>query len=206
MICFIPLFLQDLEEEGRTHIAGWVYNGRAFAIHDPDIFVKECIPKYFKMTSLSSFQRQLNLYDFHRVPDGPHQGAYFHKLFIQGHAVLSTKMVRNKVIRAPKTKKSKKVKKKAKKMREKESSDEESGTATDASSNGDSASASSQRSPPSKHGASAHTISSSNADQKKKARQASFSESDDTLDAPKKKKATTASNADKPSDVEVEKV
>ena len=55
-----------------------------------------------------AFSLQLNLYDFHRIHDGPHQGAYFHRLFIQGHAVLSTKMVRNKVIRKPKAKKKKK--------------------------------------------------------------------------------------------------
>ena len=51
--------LSDLEKGGRTHIASFVYDGRAFQIHNPDLFVKECIPKYFKMSSLSSFQRQV---------------------------------------------------------------------------------------------------------------------------------------------------
>jgi HSF-type DNA-binding len=51
--------LRDLEAEGKTNIASFVYEGRAFMIHDAKAFVEQCIPKYFKMTSLSSFQRQV---------------------------------------------------------------------------------------------------------------------------------------------------
>lgn len=55
------------------------------------------MPKYFRMSRFSSFQRQLNLYDFQRVTEGPDKGAYYHELFVQGRPILSTMMKRNKI-------------------------------------------------------------------------------------------------------------
>lgn len=42
-------------------------------------------------------QRQLNLYDFQRITEGPDKGAYYHELFVQGRPILSTMMKRNKI-------------------------------------------------------------------------------------------------------------
>ena len=50
----------DLEKQGRQDIASFVYDGRAFMIHDAERFVRDVIPTYFKMTTLSSFQRQVS--------------------------------------------------------------------------------------------------------------------------------------------------
>lgn len=55
------------------------------------------MPKYFKMGSFASFQRQLNLYDFVRISEGPDRGAYCHELFIRGKPLLSTTMRRTKI-------------------------------------------------------------------------------------------------------------
>lgn len=64
--------LSDLEgQEGGTAIASFLPHGRAFAIHKPRDFVKHVMPKYFRMSRFSSFQRQLNLYDFQRITEGP---------------------------------------------------------------------------------------------------------------------------------------
>jgi len=52
--------LMDLEKQGRQDIASFVYDGRAFMIHDAERFVRDVIPTYFKMTTLSSFQRQVS--------------------------------------------------------------------------------------------------------------------------------------------------
>ena len=90
--------LSDLErEEGGIEIASFLPHGRAFAIHKPRDFVKHVMPKYFRMSRFSSFQRQLNLYDFQRITEGPDKGSYYHELFVQGRPILSTMMKRNKI-------------------------------------------------------------------------------------------------------------
>lgn len=90
--------LMDLErQEGGRDIASFLPHGRAFAIHKPRDFVKHVMPKYFRMSRFSSFQRQLNLYDFQRITEGPDKGSYYHELFVQGRPILSTMMKRNKI-------------------------------------------------------------------------------------------------------------
>jgi hypothetical protein len=49
------------------------------------------------MSRFSSFQRQLNLYEFMRITDGPDKGAYFHELFHRGRPVLASQIRRNKI-------------------------------------------------------------------------------------------------------------
>jgi len=90
--------LSDLEQqEGGTDIASFLPHGRAFAIHDPKEFVKTVMPKYFRMSRFSSFQRQLNLYEFQRVTEGPNKGSYYHELFVKGRPMLCTHIKRNKI-------------------------------------------------------------------------------------------------------------
>jgi len=55
-------------------------HGRAFHVHLPEKFVVDVMPKYFRHTRLSSFQRQLSLYGFTRLArKGPDRGAYYHE-------------------------------------------------------------------------------------------------------------------------------
>jgi hypothetical protein len=92
------LMLADLEqEEGGREIASFLPHGRAFCIHKPKEFVKKVMPKYFRMSRFSSFQRQLNLYEFQRITEGPDKGAYYHELFLQGRPMLCTQIKRNKI-------------------------------------------------------------------------------------------------------------
>jgi hypothetical protein len=89
--------LSDLEkEEGGKDIASFLPHWRAFSIHNPKEFVEKIMPKYFRMSRFSSFQRQLNLYEFQRITDGPDKGAYFHELFLHGRPMLCTQIKRNK--------------------------------------------------------------------------------------------------------------
>ena len=67
--------LSDLErQEGGSLIASFLPHGRAFAVHKPRDFVKHIMPKYFRMSRFSSFQRQLNLYEFTRITEGADKG------------------------------------------------------------------------------------------------------------------------------------
>lgn len=88
--------LLSLEKEGRSDIAAFLPHGGAFVVYKPEEFVKDTMSKHFRMSRFSSFQRQLNLYDFERVTDGPDKGAYYHELFVRDRPILSTMMKRSK--------------------------------------------------------------------------------------------------------------
>jgi len=86
--------LLEIENDGNGHIISFFPHGRAFGIHDTDKFEEEIMPKYFKQSRLSSFQRQLNLYGFTRIVSGPDNGGYYHELFLKGRPALCTHMRR----------------------------------------------------------------------------------------------------------------
>lgn len=90
--------LQELErQDGGAAIASFLPHGKAFAIHKPRDFVKTVMQKHFRMSRFSSFQRQLNLYDFQRITEGHGKGAYFHELFVRDKPMLASMMKRNKI-------------------------------------------------------------------------------------------------------------
>jgi HSF-type DNA-binding len=98
--------LADLESQDKSDIASFMPHGQAFAIHKPIEFTEEVMPNYFRMSHFSSFQRQLNLYDFRRISDGPDKGGYYHEFFVREHVSASFMMRRNKVKGATKYSKS----------------------------------------------------------------------------------------------------
>jgi HSF-type DNA-binding len=65
--CKLHKMLQDVENEGLTHIVSWHNDGKCFRVHEPEQFVEKILPRYFKKSKYRSFQRQLNLYGFHRI-------------------------------------------------------------------------------------------------------------------------------------------
>ena len=79
-----PVKLYILLENESTDTVSWVASGKAFRIYSTEKFQSVIIPKYFKHTKLTSFQRQLNLYGFRRITKGEDQGAYFHPRFQYG--------------------------------------------------------------------------------------------------------------------------
>lgn len=60
----IHRMLAELEKAGQADIASFLPHGRAFMIHKPKKFTNEIMPKYFRMSHFSSFQRQLNLCEY----------------------------------------------------------------------------------------------------------------------------------------------
>jgi hypothetical protein len=86
--------LTDAEANGNDDIISFFPHGRAFAIHDPNRFVIEILPKYVRQSQISSFQRQLNLYGFIRIASGPDEGGYYHELFLRGRRALCRYMRR----------------------------------------------------------------------------------------------------------------
>jgi hypothetical protein len=88
--------LDGVLREGLEEWCSWQPHGRAFVVHKPKEFVT-LLPKYFKLTKLASFQRQLNLYGFNRLTRGKDRGAYYHEMFLRGKPFLAHHIQRVKV-------------------------------------------------------------------------------------------------------------
>jgi hypothetical protein len=86
--------LQEVHREGKSDIVSFYAHGRAFGIHDPNRFMEEIMPGYFKHKKMSSFIRQLSLYGFIRITSGPDTGGYYHELFLSGRPDLCLHMRR----------------------------------------------------------------------------------------------------------------
>lgn len=56
--------LDTAEREGLSEVVGFFSHGRAFAIHKQRRFVNDIMPRFFRQSKLTSFQRQLNLYGY----------------------------------------------------------------------------------------------------------------------------------------------
>ncbi len=93
----LQIVLKVIEKVGQQHIVSWLPHGRSFMIHRPREFEDEVMGKFFKQTKLTSFQRQLNLYDFQRITHGRDAGSYYHELFLRGRPLLAKRMIRRKV-------------------------------------------------------------------------------------------------------------
>jgi hypothetical protein len=70
----------------------------SFKVHSPQRFVQEVMPKYFRQTKFKSFQRQLNIYNFQRVHDGPNRGGYYHPCFIRNAPHLLKLIGRKRIV------------------------------------------------------------------------------------------------------------
>jgi HSF-type DNA-binding len=86
--------LEYVAENDLESVISWARNGTAIMIHDPDKLV-EILPKFFGQTKYRSFRRQLNMWHFHRIMEGPHRGAFVHPCFIRGNKQLITYMSRH---------------------------------------------------------------------------------------------------------------
>jgi len=86
-----------VEQQDLEHIVHFFSHGRAFIISDSKQFVDEIMPRFFRQSRLTSFQRQLNLYGFKRITQGPDNGGYYHEYFLRGRPALCANMRRKKV-------------------------------------------------------------------------------------------------------------
>lgn len=89
----------EMDKEGRSDVISFLPHGKAFAIHQEDVFIAEVLPRYFTNCQLPSFQKQLNLYGFHKITVGKDKGKlrYFHASFLKGKPSLTEKIQRRRV-------------------------------------------------------------------------------------------------------------
>jgi hypothetical protein len=67
--------LEEAEKTGDGDVVCWRPSGIAFKVHKRDEFMKRILPKYFKQTKFKSFVRQLNLWGFTFIDQGPDKGS-----------------------------------------------------------------------------------------------------------------------------------
>eukprot|EP00934_Nitzschia_sp_Nitz4_P007270 Nitzschia sp. Nitz4//scaffold22_size323478//177028//177804//NITZ4_000545-RA/size323478-processed-gene-0.469-mRNA-1//-1//CDS//3329543049//7260//frame0 len=94
-----PGKLHDLmtytDRQGLDHIISWVQNGTALMVHNPEKLL-EILPMFgFGQTKYRSFQRQLNMWHWERIVDGPYKGAWRHPYFVRGNKTLCRFMSRH---------------------------------------------------------------------------------------------------------------
>lgn len=65
---FLVKIYDILNNRTYQNIIKWINQGKAFEILNLPTFMNEILPTYFKHKNLSSFIRQLNMYDFHKQP------------------------------------------------------------------------------------------------------------------------------------------
>lgn len=80
--------LQQLESEGSTDIVCWQPHGRAFRVNNITAFETIVLPRFFRHSKMSSFRRQLNIYNFNRILIGQDEDAYYHEFFIRNQPEL----------------------------------------------------------------------------------------------------------------------
>ena len=79
-----PNQLHTILDTEDPDIVCWINDGKGFKVNDQDKFRDFILPKYYRHSKLTSFQRQLNLYGFKKINGGPDMGGYFHPLFVRG--------------------------------------------------------------------------------------------------------------------------
>lgn len=90
--------LTEAETNGNDSIISWIPGtNNAFKVHNKEKFTKQILPDYFNATKYKSFQRNLNLWGFESITEGPNKGGCQHHIFIRGDREKCHYMTRQKV-------------------------------------------------------------------------------------------------------------
>ena len=102
IVQFLKSLSEMLEDPANAAIIGWEDEGTTIRIYDSAKLAAEVFPKYFNHNNIPSFVRQLNLYHFKKVLEGPNILKFQHPEFKKGHPELLRNIVRQKKKRGKK--------------------------------------------------------------------------------------------------------
>ena len=89
--------LEDMAKSNSQDVVSWQPHGKAFRVHQPEVFARTIMGRYFNQTQYKSFQRQLHIYGFRRIKKGKDMGGYYHSLFSRNKISMSLRMTREKI-------------------------------------------------------------------------------------------------------------
>ncbi|ORE19177.1 hypothetical protein BCV71DRAFT_178091 [Rhizopus microsporus] len=68
----VPAFLHKLfnmvNDPSTDHLIRWSAEGTSFLVEGHEEFARTVLPRFYKHNTFASFVRQLNMYDFHKIP------------------------------------------------------------------------------------------------------------------------------------------
>ncbi|KAI9270544.1 hypothetical protein BDA99DRAFT_434260 [Phascolomyces articulosus] len=68
----VPAFLNKLysmvNDPSTDNLIHWSKDGNSFIVEGHEQFAKSVLPRFYKHNTFASFVRQLNMYDFHKIP------------------------------------------------------------------------------------------------------------------------------------------
>ena len=97
MIEDIREMLELARKERRDDVVGWLLHGKAFKIHKRDLFIKDFLPRFSKVSKFSNFADALRNWGFVKLKKNRDKGAFYHKLFQRDRPELSLHVSRQQM-------------------------------------------------------------------------------------------------------------
>ena len=90
--------LNDKKDKNNSKYIHWTKDGQSFIITNSNDFTKYVLPKFFNHQKFSSFVRQLNLYNFHKIKTGKkEEQKYTHNEFSKDKTIEQIKLIKKQV-------------------------------------------------------------------------------------------------------------
>jgi hypothetical protein len=89
--------LAETEQNGNSTIISWLPDGSSFRVHKRAAFESKIMPMYFSSSKYKSFQRNLNVWGYELITEGPVKGGYRHAHFVKGKPELCYNMFRQSI-------------------------------------------------------------------------------------------------------------
>lgn len=97
---FLKKLYDILQNPQYKDIISWDETGTQFVVKKMHEFCEEILPHSYKHNNFSSFIRQLNLYDFHKIRNNKNEHVFEHRLFIRGKEELLKQIKRKNSIKS----------------------------------------------------------------------------------------------------------
>ena len=95
-ISFLMKLYTILNDGHYSDYIQWSKDGLSLIIFDQNLFTKKVLPRFFKHGNFSSFVRQLNMYNFHKIKSKKGEQKYMHEEFHKSTDIEKIKLIKKK--------------------------------------------------------------------------------------------------------------